>query len=1130
MKQDILLSLQSNELVQHICQGGNDAGNLFDMEEALLLASAFLKDKQTRIIVKKNRYHAQQLYQRLAPLLEDVLLFVMEDSLRVQAIAASPEDKEDMLSSLYACVSEDKPRIIICNTAAFVRYLPDIQRFKEGCFSLSVNQEIDMDQLLEKLHRSGYGHLQYVQRPCTYAKRGGIIDIFSLSYPHPIRIEFFDTIIESIRTFDVQTQRTLQHIDHVDIAPATDILFTDEQLSSISQQVLERLEKEKKKCREEEAERLQDHIEADLQALESYDIQPHLYWYYAYTKTNSILDYVKGQVILSSEEEIQRAKKEITEESITFIQDMVTDHQALPKYTMYHDLDQMKKKASFQTFHEFLSFDHPITSNIFPLERATSSLFEQLQAIDAQKVYFAVSEEVQNKIQILEDQLDFQYSFIEPDFYEGFQTQDFAVVTEKELLVKSEVRARYKTTFQQAQVLESVLELEKGDYVVHEENGIGQYVGIDTRENNGQIQDYLLILYAGNAQLRVPLSQFQLVRKYSSKEGASVRLSSMDGKAWKKTKEKVNQEVQEVADRLVELYADRSKHIGFAFSKDDQEQLAFEQAFEYNPTPDQILACQQIKAEMEKDKPMDHLLCGDVGFGKTEVAMRCAYKAIRDGKQVAFLCPTTILSMQHYQTLNRRFEATGVNIALVNRFMKESDLKGIQEGLEKGTIDIVVGTHKLLNQKFKYKDLGFLIIDEEQRFGVLDKEKIKEMKSDIDVLSLSATPIPRTLQMSLIGIRTISQLNTPPAQRHPIQTYVMEKRQGVIREVIQRELARQGQVFYLHNKTDDLYALANQIQQDFPDHQVGVIHRKLDKETIEDTMLAFSQQKYSILVCTTIIETGLDIPNANTIIIDNADCFGLSQLYQIRGRVGRREKIAYCYLMVQPEKELSEKATKRLKSIKEFTQLGSGYKIAMRDLSIRGAGDLLGSQQAGFIDQVGLDLYLELLSRAIAVKQGKAPKEKEVERPASITLQGYIPKGFASDGDKISLYQDIKKAKTHEQLETYRQKVLDLFGKMPPQMETLFQRRVLDIYANMDFIEKVEEKAKRIQIVCTQEWTHQCDGVRLFEQMNDLDPSITLKLVDGRIEINLVKDKEVYVLLEQVLEAIKNHGGKNETR
>ena len=586
----------------------------------------------------------------------------------------------------------------------------------------------------------------------------------------------------------------------------------------------------------------------------------------------------------------------------------------------------------------------------------------------------------------------------------------------------------------------------------------------------------------------------------------------------------INKKVEEIAERLIELYASRNENIGFAYAPDDALQQEFEEAFIYEPTPDQIRATKEIKREMEKPKPMDHLLCGDVGFGKTEVAMRCAFKAITNGKQVVFLCPTTILSMQHYQTLSKRFAYTGANIALVNRFVSTKEIKEIKQKLAAGMIDIVIGTHKLLNKTFQYKDLGLLIIDEEQRFGVTHKERIKEMKNSIDVLSLSATPIPRTLQMSLIGVRTISQLNTAPAQRHPIQTYVMEKRGRVIKEIIQRELSRSGQVFYLYNDISKIYKVAENLQTLFPDAQIGVAHGRMSRDEIEKTMIDFANKVYDVLVCTTIIETGLDIENANTMIIENADRFGLSQLYQIRGRVGRREKIAYCYLMVQPNKVLNEQARKRLKSIKEFTQLGSGYKIAMRDLTIRGAGDLLGPQQAGFIDQIGLDLYLEMLGNAIKTKKGEKVEETK-EKTAKIAMNGYIPKEFTSnDGDKLSLYQDISKVHSPKELDAYKKRIEDLYGRIPASVEKLFERRRIDLFVNQPGVDSLMEKQNEICLTMDEAWSSQCDGVKLFETMNEISRKIQLSLKAGKIEIVIKNQKNPYDLLMKIIQVLTEDG------
>ncbi|MDE5757060.1 MAG: DEAD/DEAH box helicase, partial [Allobaculum sp.] len=531
-------------------------------------------------------------------------------------------------------------------------------------------------------------------------------------------------------------------------------------------------------------------------------------------------------------------------------------------------------------------------------------------------------------------------------------------------------------------------------------------------------------------------------------------------------------------------------------------------------------------AEMEKPKPMDHLLIGDVGYGKTEVAMRCAFKAVCAGKQVAFLCPTTILSMQHYQTLQKRFESIGTKVALVNRFTPAKEMKRIQQGLKDGSIEIVVGTHRLFSKSLEFKDLGFLIIDEEQRFGVGHKEKIKEMKNSIDVLALSATPIPRTLQMSLIGVRTISQLNTPPAHRHPIQTYLMEEKGPVIEEIIQRELSRSGQVFFLHNRIEDIFITAADLQRKFPDVSIGVAHGRMSRTEIEDVMLDFAQGKYQILVCTTIIETGLDIANANTIIIENADRFGLAQLYQIRGRVGRREKLAYCYLMVPAQKQLSEASSKRLKSIKEFTQLGSGYKIAMRDLTIRGAGDMLGPKQAGFIDSVGLDMYLDMLSQAIAKKQASVlptPQEEPEEKltslkTARIKMEGYIPKQFTSnDGDKLDLYQHIRTITSEKALLEYEKETTDLFGQIPKEVQALFDAKWLDLFASRSDIQTIEENDGIIRITLSDNWAKRVDGRKFFEGSSSLlsGTKSQFKNVNGLVQVSFEKKKNYLALLKK---------------
>lgn len=1100
MKQTAIPSLQNNPVVSAIVENKDNVGGLFSMEEALLLQAAYERKPETMIIVKKNRYEATKLYERLKELVDNTHLFVMEESLRVQAIASSPEDRQEQIDTLIQLISNDQPKIVVTNPAGFLRYLPDKKLFEDLCFTLKTGQEIDMKQLKERLNRAGYGRVNYVETPCEFASRGGIVDIYSLEYEHPIRIEFFDTEIDSIRFFDEKTQRTLSAVNEVTIAPATDLLFSDEQIEQLKKELPEKLTKEKQDLYEEDQEILEDYIERDLRSFESYDPNPRLYWYYPYVKAASLLDYVNGKVIYSDIEQITQSIKNLNIENISFLQEMVGEHKALPKYMLFHDDVLMNKQAEkVQNFHQFENFDKPLSSGLHPVD----SIFERVSEVlaDNEMKYLALDEEDLKKLESFTLK---NVQYVKPMYYEGFKTDDYTLYTSKELFKKAPKIIRYQKTFKESQVLNDFLELEEGDYVVHQSYGIGQYMGIVTREQGKKKVDYLHIVYAGNDDLYVPLSQFQLVRKFISKEGAGVKLSKLGSPAWNRTKARVSAKVEEIAERLVDLYSKRIEHIGYAFPKDDTLQEEFDQAFEYEPTPDQIQAEHEIKTEMEKDKPMDHLLCGDVGFGKTEVAMRCVYKAICAGKQAAVLCPTTILSMQHYQTFQKRFDYTGARVELVNRFTPAKKVKEIQQDLEDGKIDILIGTHKLLNKSFKFKDLGLLVVDEEQRFGVEQKEKIKELQTGVDVLSLSATPIPRTMQMSLIGVRTISQLTTPPAHRHPIQTYIVEKKPSVVEEVIQRELSRNGQVFYLHNRVENIYSVAKKLQKAFPGTGIAVAHGRMSRDEIEETMIEFAEGKYQILVCTSIIETGLDIANANTILIDQADHFGLSQLYQIRGRVGRREKIAYCYLMVQPEKELTEQADKRLKSIKEFTQLGSGYKVAMRDLTIRGAGDMLGPQQAGFIDQVGMDMYLDMLAEAIARKKGEPVKEAKPEKVAQISMDGYIPSQFTTnDGDKLSLYQDIKNAKNNKELIELEKRVEDLFGRIPKEVEQLFKQRALDFFVNQPGIEALIDEKNEILIRLNPDMTRKIDGVRLFGDISKVSKSVTLKLTNGRIEIRI---------------------------
>ena len=627
--------------------------------------------------------------------------------------------------------------------------------------------------------------------------------------------------------------------------------------------------------------------------------------------------------------------------------------------------------------------------------------------------------------------------------------------------------------------------------------------------------------YAGDDTLYIPVEQFKMIRKYASADGKVPMIHALGSSKWTKAKQKAKNKIDDIADRLIELYAKRMSSPGFAFSKDNELQIDFENQFGYALTTDQQRSVDEIKLDMEKPQPMDRLLCGDVGFGKTEVALRGAFKAILDHKQVAFLCPTTILSMQHFKTATERFKNFPVEIALLNRFTSSKEKKRILKEVKEGKIDLLIGTHRILSKDVAFNDLGLLVIDEEQRFGVKQKEKIKEYRETIDVLSLSATPIPRTLQMSLMGIRGLSKIDTPPKNRLPVQTYVVEKNNTLIKQVIERELARDGQVFYLYNRTDQIANVAYKISSTVPNAKVAIGHGQMDKNELEDVMLRFMNKEFNVLICTTIIETGIDIPNANTMIVEDADKFGLAQLYQIRGRVGRSERGAYAYLLYKKDKSIQDDALKRLKAIKEFTELGSGYKIAMRDLSIRGSGDILGGKQAGFIDDIGFEMYMKILQDAINVRMHKNEKPEEEVKNLNVSVDGYIPDDYVeSDYEKLELYQRLDKAKTMSELNSLKAEFDDYYGNLPEAILTLIEKRKLEILSHYSIIEDIKDSGKQLEIIFSPNAFETISGDKLFLLANQLFTKPAFKSLDNKITIKINKHDQWLNRLNEFIETL----------
>jgi transcription-repair coupling factor (superfamily II helicase) len=663
----------------------------------------------------------------------------------------------------------------------------------------------------------------------------------------------------------------------------------------------------------------------------------------------------------------------------------------------------------------------------------------------------------------------------------GYIFQNYVVVSEKELFHQESSPVKYKSNFQMGTKIKDINKLHPGDYIVHVVHGIGQYKGLKTLIKNNVKKDYLTVEYKGGDKLYIPVEKIDLISKYSSNESIVPKINKLGGTEWEKTKLRVKKKLENIAGELLKLYAAREASRGIAFLPDDENQTIFESEFPYDETKDQLRVMDEIKHDMESIQPMDRLVCGDVGYGKTELAFRAMFKAVLSGYQVAYLCPTTILSDQHYKNAIARFQSFPVRIKILNRFVTPKEVKNTLEGLQNGTVDIVIGTHRLLSDDVVFKNLGLLIVDEEQRFGVKHKEKIKQLKKNIDILTLSATPIPRTLQMSMTGIRNLSLLETPPVDRFPIQTYVLQENNAIIKDALYKELARNGQSFILYNSVENMETKKLELERLVPDARIVSAHGQMSKTELETIMKKFVDHEYDILLCTTIIETGIDIPNVNTLLIMDADRFGLSQLYQIRGRVGRSNKIAYCYLMYTPGKVLSDIANKRLQVIKEFTELGSGFSIAMRDLSIRGAGDILGSEQAGYIDSVGIELYLKMLNEEVDKLKGVSIKEEMVDEQPLIDVATSISDDYVDSTDiKIYIHQEINSIDSFEKLQQVKEEIEDRFGKITDEMLIYMYEEWFEKLAHALGITQIRQTNNFIEVLLPTDLEENLDGEKLF--------------------------------------------------
>lgn len=1112
---------------------------------SLLFAGIFAQKPGKYLIICPNLYNAQKVADMIASLIDErnVLLFPMDDLLRCELFASS---KEILAQRLYVIneALKNENKIIVTHATSLLTPLPNPAFFTSKVITLEVGKPYNLQEIKSTLVSSGYSQVNKIDQSLQFASRGDILDIYSINYDSPIRIEFFGDEIEAIHFFDVASQSSNNQVEKVEIIPATECIFSNGELNEFKNNVKNQLEKDASVLGNELGTLLKQNTELDLEKIQNSSHSPRVYKYLRYIRNDqfSIIDYFNPDLVfISNEKQYNSTVDLLINESRQYFSELSEKGKLLSHLEMYLNPNLVFKYTKVVYSNQFREHFDDVEFDVRPLviNRSNTSDLNILihSYLDTKnKIVFALSNKQQvDSIKAILDEKHIDYEFTNgleiPDkkvgltifsLEEGFELRDYNVtyISSRELYGYLNKSSRFASHFKQGVILKNYDELNPGDYVVHEYYGIGRFLDIKTMEIDGVHRDYLNIQYAGTSSVYIPLSQFKLVRKYAGREGYEPKLSNLNSHDWDKTKKKIKERVNELADRLYQLYTERAHIKGFAFNKDDEFQKSFEYEFPYELTSDQAKAVEDIKKDMESDTAMDRLLCGDVGFGKTEVAFRAIFKAIESGKQAAILCPTTLLARQHYELACERFRNYGVNIAVISRLVPEKKQKEYIEKIKSGEIHLVIGTHRLLSKDFSFKDLGLLVVDEEQRFGVEQKESIKELKSNIDVLSLSATPIPRTLQLSLIGVRPVSQIVTPPSSRTTIQTYVAPYSSEVARELMERELSRKGQVFYVHNVVSTISQKAQSIQRQIPSARIGVIHGKMERDEIENVMNSFYQGDIDILVATSIIENGIDIPNANLIIIEDADRFGLAQLYQIKGRVGRGDRVAYAYLFYRDAKVINKTAQKRLKTIQDFAELGSGFKIAQRDLMIRGAGDILGPEQAGFIDSIGLDLYLKMLNEVIEEK--KTGITHETPKPVKmLQIDAYIPGEYATKEDKIQLYQEIENAKTEQALKDIKKKVRDVYGKIPDEVNLLFKKRRIDILLTGEEFEDVSEYSEAIEIKLSKKFS-EINGIGncLFESLQSYLDKIQVTYMQKVLRIRLKKEGNWLLDFETIVEVI----------
>lgn len=1116
------------ELTKQISKTGPIAiSGLVDVEKLHVLAGIFNETKRPMVLVTYNEIQARKLYQDLKKLIKQTYFFPKKEITSYDYVAQSKEieyKRIDVLNKMYLAKQQKEPIIIVTTIEAVMQKMVAKDTLYQNVIDFEVGKTYLLDGIKEKLVGLGYERSDLIENKGQFSIRGGIVDV-GLSEKIGVRIEFWGDEVDSIRFFQISSQRSTEMLKEITIFPAHELIVQDlsEAVKNIQEKYPEEIE--------------------DIELIKNGDYISKINKYFNefYKNQASFLDYMSDEYLLLLDEKskINQRKTNIIEDNNKLIASLVEKEKFVPeaienisKFEYNFEEKQiiyLEQNDSIKNIQKYYFETREINFYNLQLDLLLADIVTYQK--NKKKVVLLAGNEISAKklCNILkENQINYKYEReaenVKPGeiivtiggFSSGFENYDLnLIVVSLQNNFEEPVKRKKKlsSTFKDSEKI-VFADLKPGDIVVHQTHGIGQFIGVNTITADGVTKDYIKIKYRNDDILYVPTNSLDSVRKYiGGGDNSSPRLNKLGGKEWSATTSKVKKNLEAVAKDLIELYAKRQKIKGFSFSPDTPWQKQFEDSFPYTETDDQLRCIQDVKKDMEKPQPMDRLLCGDVGYGKTEVAIRAAFKAVMDQKQVAYLVPTTILANQQYEEFKTRMQEFAINVELLNRFKTKKEQDEIIKKLKLGEVDVVVGTHRLLSEDVNFKDLGLLIIDEEHRFGVKDKEKIKKLRTNIDVLTMTATPIPRTLHMSIVGVRDMSVIYEPPHNRKPVQTYVLEYDQEVITEAITKEIERGGQVFYLFNQVEGIEKKANEISMLVPEAKVGFAHGKMSGRELEEIMESFINHEINVLVCTTILESGIDIPNANTIIVENADRLGLAQLYQIRGRVGRSDKQAYAYITYKRDKLLSEVADKRLKAIKEFTEFGSGFKIAMRDLEIRGAGSMLGEMQHGHMEKVGYDTYCKLLDEVIKEMQGiEVVEEQDVQ--IDLAVSSYIPDNFIENSSqKIEIYQNIALCRTEEELQNVIDEVIDRYGRLPKELENLIDIARIKQLARKANILKIAQKENGIVFYFVKEKikpemvnTLITKYPMLVKFSNAVEPYVTLRIKENENIIEKAKE------------------------